>query len=294
MRVINESRVDFQYKLHPKGHIVTKTTFSNIVSTIIVDTILVVKKIVNKNNASIYDILTYTIEIQNISNKQVNNLRVEDILPEGTKFVNNSLKINNVYYSCANIESGVFLGSIGSNVTIVLSFDVVINEIDVIASLINFCVVTFDYIYNVEESPTLISMYSNEVWTKCEDNLFKQIIIKDKIKIPVCYGFWDYVIGVDSGIKIIHKKIVRSYIKSDMDEVIVVGCIVYKVYYAFKGRIQAFISSRGFSTSLMVPKGIEYFDEVNITPYKEKTVFSVVGKTSMFVTTAILLKIENK
>ncbi|MBN1040239.1 DUF11 domain-containing protein [Clostridium botulinum] len=88
-------------------------------------------KSVDKTNASVGDVLTYTILVNNTGNTTANNIVFKDTIPSGTTFINNSFTINGVAQSGANPNppSGVNIGNVGPGLTTTLTFQVTISTI---------------------------------------------------------------------------------------------------------------------------------------------------------------------
>jgi uncharacterized repeat protein (TIGR01451 family) len=292
MKVINESRVDFQYRFSNKSPIITKTIFSNVVYTNIVKNPLRVKKYVDKTSASIYDILFYTIEISNIIDEGIDNVILIDFLPKGIKFINNSLKIDGVLYRCANISSGILLGTIAAKEKVEITFKAVVEDIFLLKDFVNYCAVSFNYIYNVEVPAVKVSINSNEVVTVCEDNLFKQFIVDNKVHIPKYKRTKHDIFGVKTEIKIIDTKIITRISNSEWCNILFLGVIKYRLYYVFRGKLYDYVSVKGFSTILSAPRGAAYFNKIDCEIIEEDTSYIISNKSNLYVSTSLLIKID--
>ena len=67
--------------------------------------------------------------------------------------------------------------------------------------------------------------------TICKDNLFKQFMVKNKINISDLNGNIDFLIGVETEVKIISTKIVNYVINTKTHNAIFIGILKYKIYY---------------------------------------------------------------
>lgn len=85
--------------------------------------ILELNKSTSTNQAVVSDIITYTLEVKNISNEIAHDVVVKDLLPEELKFILGSVKVDYIPDTYSNIISGVKLGSIDPNGIRVISFD---------------------------------------------------------------------------------------------------------------------------------------------------------------------------
>lgn len=291
MRVINESRIDFKYQGSIQSPIITKTIFSNIVTTTIVKNTLVVKKQVDKISACMYDILFYTIEISNINNEIINNVTLKDMLPIGIKFINNTLFVDGVINRCESPIKGISLGCIEAKAIIIITFKAVISNDYYLKKIINSCNITFDYIDNIEKPPVQISIYSNDTITVCKDSLFKQFMVNNKINIPSSNGSIDFLIGVETEVEIISTKIVNYIVNPKIHNLIFIGILKYKICYMHRGRIHTVLCIQGFSTTLLVPNGVKYFKKINVKVYNEDTSYILINKSNLFIGNSLLIKI---
>lgn len=291
MRVINKSRVDFKYKASPESPVITKTVFSNIVTTTILKDTLSVKKYVDKDMASIYDILAYRIEIHNITDNNIMNLALKDCISKDIKFINNTVYINGVINRCLDPSKEIKLGTLLSKDKITITFKVVVCSGLSLKKIINSCRVTFDYIYNIEEPPHKAQIYSNNAITILNDNLFKQVIINSDINIPKTKGHIDIFLGIKTDANIVDTKIINCNFNSEMRNIIVIGSLTYEVYYIHNNRLCIFVYTEGFSTNLLVPKGVEYFKKIEIKNYKEDTSYFLKNESNLSVNTSLLIKI---
>lgn len=252
MKIVNECRLDYKYRLSLQSPIINKTIFSNIVSTQIIKESLKISKSVNKKSTYTFDILIYTITINNISDYIIKNIFFKDEIPKSTRFIKNSVKINNIKLRCLNPNEGFYIEKLGAKDSIELSFKVLVVPIDYYNIIENFSTIEYDYIYNVEEAPYLVKKESNIVKTKYGKKIFKQMTFGDYFK--TCYSI-DKIIDYKYNIEIIETKIIRNP-KHNLYTLLIVGKIEFKVWYksSFCKKYNSEIF--GFSTCMSVPVGI--------------------------------------
>lgn len=99
--------------------------------------ILVPVKTVDKAFAEIGDTLTYVITVTNDSDIDAENVIFTDPIPSGTTFVSGSFIVDGNSIPAADPGSGVNLGTIPANATVVISFNVTINEQPTPATIAN-------------------------------------------------------------------------------------------------------------------------------------------------------------
>lgn len=293
MRIINESRVNFQYRNSSDSPIIAKTEVSNRVTTEIIQDTLLVKKFVDKSIAAVYEILLYTLEITNITNSKVKNILVKDIISQGVRYINNTLHINGDMKRCLNPQKGIFIEEIQPNEKIIVNFKMVIDKTTASNLIMNLCNVTFDYIYNIEKPPIEVMVDSNEVKTVKKDDIFKQFLVNSKFNINKCGKKISSIIWISSKVTIIENKIINCLVKANMRNLIVTGFIKYKIYYVSRGKLLSCVWNEGFSNTLIVPKGIEFFEkqDIKVKAKVESTNYILIDKCKLFIATSILIKL---
>lgn len=306
MKVINQSRVDFQYKLYSKGTIIAKTIFSNTVATVITKDVLKAKKQVDKTIASGFDILTYTITISNISNNNITNVFFQDLISEDVKFINNSIKINGAKKRCVNPKDGFNIGTIETCSSLIISFKVVVLPRISLHNINNYSELTYDYIYNVEMPPTRVTIKTNEVCTMIENRLFKQFNVNNTLKISSKFPLIDSIEHIKIKINILKTKIIETPIvstnnnyKSNLCSLIVIGNIEYDVLYKYKCvrqerfRVKRLTDIKGFSTFMLVPYGIQYCSIDNLKILVESISDIMLNEEKLFVDIEMLMDLFN-
>lgn len=90
--IVNIANAIYSYTVDPNNpNGVNKSAQSNPVETLINQGNIVITKLVDKAFASVSDVLTYTLQLQNTGNVAVNNVVLHDVLPSGTTYINGSL-----------------------------------------------------------------------------------------------------------------------------------------------------------------------------------------------------------
>lgn len=100
---------------------------SNTISLQIYNNVLLIEKTVNKTVAISKQTLTFTNVITNKGNLKNTEILFKDPIPEGTKFVTGSVKIDNVVQEDADPVVGISLSDLDVGSSITVSFDVTVD-----------------------------------------------------------------------------------------------------------------------------------------------------------------------
>ena len=92
--------------------------------------------------------ITYVIEVKNNTNKEVKNVKIEDVIPTGTTYKDGSATNSGIYYSNGTIKWNV---TVGANATVYVSYTVTVSNDVVIGSMI-------------ESIATIGGVYTNKVY----------------------------------------------------------------------------------------------------------------------------------
>ena len=110
-----------------EGLTVSSFSNSNYTSTFFYQIKLNVNKSVDKIYAIKNDTLTYSSEITNESNLPLINLFFQDSIPQGTTFIPNTVKIDNISYLSYSPETGFFIPNLIPQQSTKIEFKVIVN-----------------------------------------------------------------------------------------------------------------------------------------------------------------------
>lgn len=142
----NQSSIEYEYKINPTGDALTDALDSNITQTDLILGELGMVKSVDKNYATIGDILTYTVVLSNIGNVLLTDIIFTDIIPSGATFVTGSVKVDGVSQPTYDPNIGFNVGSL-----IILGSRTIIFEVEVTSlpnpnTIINTSLTEFNYL----------------------------------------------------------------------------------------------------------------------------------------------------
>lgn len=285
MDIINRCYVDYSYRFSATSPMVTKTILSNIVSTQIIRERLEIKKFVNRENASSFDILVYTIVILNISEELIENLFFKDYIHNNTRFIENSVTINDIKKRCLNPQKGFYIGDLSRNDKIKITFKVLILSSCLSEYIKNKSYVQYNYKYNIEKPPIRICKESNDVITKHDNNLFKQIIVGSTMKTGTRI---DNVVTIRCNVEVINTKVINLY-TLNFCNVLVLGKLKYKIFYKSYGKLRYSEEIFGFSECILVPIGVIYLNKIDIKINMEDVCCKLINKKTIFLNSVMFI-----
>ncbi|MBU3191603.1 hypothetical protein K9O30_19795 [Clostridium bowmanii] len=300
MEVINQSRVDFHYRVSPSGPIICNTIFSNIVKTVIMENSVVAVKKVDKSTACIFDILTYSICIINKSMYCVSNIFFRDLVPSVEKFICSSVEVNRIRNKKLDPNCGFYVGTLEAFSTCLITFKVLVLQHTICMKIKNHAYITYDYIYNLEKAPIRVTIKTNVTFTTVENRLFKQINISNEFKMCNSCVHNKNIVNISTKVNVMKTKILTTP-KGISEEgvylsgykILIMGVVEYSIAYINKkySRIccKKFIS--GFSTSLVVPEGIYYSNKPDFHITIESTVITPLKTRGFKVDSTILISL---
>lgn len=124
-----------------------------------------VVKSVNTDVATVGDILVYTIEVINAGSVPATNVFFQDSIPQGTLFIENSVFVNGILQEGADPEFGFPLNNLPAGASVIVTFEVLIDEVPLGNNVVNSANVTGDFLVNPTEPPITVTEPSNTVMT---------------------------------------------------------------------------------------------------------------------------------
>ncbi len=167
--ISNTSTIEFQYTL-PDRPPITETIISSAAVTEINHATLNSNKAVDLAFATVGDTLTYTITLNQTGNVAANDVVIQDIIPQGTTFIENSVIVNGETLPGVNPVSGIPIGTIIVGGDAITSFQVTVTSIPIQNELTNQAITTFNYIVNPNNGPVTNTTTTNTVTTTVQND----------------------------------------------------------------------------------------------------------------------------
>ncbi|MEK4932240.1 MULTISPECIES: DUF7507 domain-containing protein [Bacillus] len=178
--ITNSASSTYHYVVDPNQPPTITSNQSNTTTTQINTAILTAQKSTNVSTVDIGQDIVYTVTITNSGNVSATNVIFTDLIPDGTSFEPNSFTLNGTSIPNANIITGVPIGDIAPNQSIIVAFHINANEIPPINPITNQASVSFQHIVNPANPPVSKNITSNNVTTKIESAILTTIKIGDK------------------------------------------------------------------------------------------------------------------
>ena len=178
--ISNFASTTYHYVVDPSQSPITTSNQSNTTTTQINSAILTAQKNSNAETVDIGQDIVYSVTITNSGNVSATNVIFTDLIPAGTSFEPNSFTLNGISIPNANIITGVPIGDIAPNQSVIVAFHINANEIPPINPISNQASVSFQHIVNPANPPVSKNITSNSVTTKIESAILNTIKIGDK------------------------------------------------------------------------------------------------------------------
>lgn len=144
--ILNKSQIDYEYKINPNDPADANNIESNETITDLVLGSLSMTKSVDKAYATIGDILTYTVNINNNGNVLVSDVVFKDIIPSGATFVEESVIVDGTPQPTFNPNTGFNLGSMLLLASKTVVFQVEVDSLPSPNTISNSATTTFNYL----------------------------------------------------------------------------------------------------------------------------------------------------
>lgn len=302
MNIYNQARLDFKINPPSSPCVYDKTIFSNEALTIITDNILETNLTVDKSCVSIFEIFTNCVTIKNLTTVAIENIYYKNHIPFGIKLIPCSVFIDDILANCINPASGFYIPLLKPNSTIKVSFSYMATQLAP-SQFTHSVMLKFLYTDTPLINPYLVRIQTNSVSMKITNKLFQQIMICNELVPPKKYPKPHGVNTIDATVKLIETKVLsppKRYIENERQIesllYLIIGKIQYNVDYKLaRGSCNSdsslkFSETLGFSTTMIVPSGIQFKKPKRLSFVIEDLSYEVVNN-KIFCNTYMLVKV---
>ncbi|PDY53373.1 DUF11 domain-containing protein [Bacillus toyonensis] len=175
--ISNSASISYNFIVDPNTSPVSKNTTSTTTFTQVNDANVISAKTVDREFATVGDILTYTVTLTNAGSVSADSPTFVDTNPDGTTFIPNTFLINGVLQNNADPNIGVPLPSIAANGSLTVSYQVTVTSLPTQNPTLNSSSTQYSFILNPGDPPTIETSVSNTVSTQI--NLANVVIVKE-------------------------------------------------------------------------------------------------------------------
>jgi len=157
---------------------------------------LIPVKTCSESSAVVGNIVTYTIELPNIFDMTINNVHLQDTVPDGLTFVSGSVIVNGVSQPAADPNAGFALPDVPGGETITVTFSVTVDFIPSINPTLNTAKMTYDYAIVEGGIPFSYEIISNEVPLDISESADVYVIKESDLSVVTAGEALSYTITI--------------------------------------------------------------------------------------------------
>ncbi|RDY28493.1 DUF11 domain-containing protein [Romboutsia weinsteinii] len=140
--------VNYSYQFTSGSSTITNSGKTNSIQVIVQDGLLSINKSASKTSASVGDIVTYTIDIENIGTELATNMFFQDKIDLSCSFVNGSVVIDGVSYPNYDPTQGISLPNLEPNNNTEIILQSKVNSLPPSTKVTNDSCISFGYIFD--------------------------------------------------------------------------------------------------------------------------------------------------
>lgn len=164
-KIENTPTGTFEYIVTPLSLPVLSDTIGNTTTVTVANPSLKIDKLVTTHFASINEIVTYLLYVENNGTINLNNVIVKDIVPNGLNYIDNTLTVEGVETG-ENPNTGIYLNTLLPKDIVTIIFNAIVTSIPDPNPAINTASATFNYKLSPTSESIPGSSLSNNVSTE--------------------------------------------------------------------------------------------------------------------------------
>jgi uncharacterized repeat protein (TIGR01451 family) len=299
-QITNIGVADYEFKLAPEDPPQTGSDESNSVTISVDQAELKIVKIVDKEVSNIGDSITYTLAVTNVGTVTLDNVILTDIIPNGTSFVTNSVKINGIQSIGANPAIGINLGALTTSQMVIITFEVKVDFVPCPPTLVNQGEANFEYNLESRTETFTGNAVSNEVSTDVGLKIFKQISVDGNLQIPVQKPDAEDVLQIILDVSINTTTLIKTPVGESYEgqiltgwKLIIEGKLNSKVKYVADEPTQSVHVAHyetPFSTFLVLPWEYEKCMKINVNAIIEDVFIKLLDERTFFINVTLLVE----
>lgn len=260
---------------------------------------LCIKVKTDKEPVSLGDVITYTINLENIGTVRLVNIILKDVLSKSVEVVDGSFNIRGQKVNNIDLGKGVLVGTLEVGERAVIEYKVRYIRGGVLGNILNKVIIEKDYMLC---DGNICRGKDKEVCVSISTNIstFKQLIVDGEICIQDKDVKVEEVENVNSSVEIIEYHVIKTVLGKSNEgqiltgyKVIIEGKLNQVIEYTAKGCSQSVHSiycKEPFSTWIVLPYDFSSGNKLEIDYSVEDSYCKVLKERLLYNSTTILLK----
>lgn len=304
--ITNTSNADFYYTLPDTTFTQFGTAQSNPVSINVYNADLSITKTSNTSHASIYDDITYTVNIENIGNLDVTNVIFKDSLPDVVKLEEGSFTINGVVVNSVDLGKGINIGTILQQHTTTITYKVKLLGSTCSGNVTNYATALFNYTLpsGITQTKQVSDDSNATVIITVSPSSFRQIYVDEYLDIPCAKPDIETINNVMGEVEILSSYIIQTQVGTSVEgqqlsgyKLIVHGALKEVVEYTANEPSQSVHSAHYnvlFSNFIILPQNVNSIGKLEVEGIIESISTTKIDERSFYNNASILLSAKIK
>ncbi|WP_040329927.1 DUF7507 domain-containing protein, partial [Clostridium ihumii] len=262
---------------------------------------ITVDKSVDKKEASLNDILTYTVNLTNDGNLDAINVIFRDILPQEVTLIDGSFTVNGIVINNVDLAKGVNIGNIAKGKTSTIQYKVKVIDNNCNGVVVNLANVTFQYILKDGTIGTKTSESTSKSSTTVKVNIsnFKQLSVDEYLAIPSQKPNMESINNITATAKIVSSYVINTIESTSKEgqilsgyKLIINGVLEQALEYTACDMEQTVHSAHysvPFSTFIILPSTYSKGNNINVEAIVEDVYYKQINEREFFKNVTLLV-----